>query len=313
MAASTDVGPPADIRPLVDSFLPPDAKTHKKFTYTNTLAIHLLPEELNRILGDTEVVFLEADSSMMVASVEGTSQVPPDVQRMQQRPGQHLPWGVQAIGADIAKDHGVIGQSIKVAVLDTGIAPHPDLHVYDGLSFVDESPTFIDDHGHGAHVAGIIGALDNAFGIVGVAPGVELYGVKVLDHTGTGSYSQVIQGIEWAMDHQIDIVHMSFVGTEYSVALRETIRVATKQGMMFVAAARNKEMTNPDGMPSFSSLAPLSSYLPSYPADYSEVISVGALTKNGAVAFISNDTEADFYAPGLSILSTTVDGQYDVT
>ena len=70
------------------------------------------------------------------------------------------------------------GKNVRVAVFDTGISPHADLDIKKGVSFVDYTNSYYDDNGHGSHVAGIIGALDNKIGIVGVAPGAELYAVK---------------------------------------------------------------------------------------------------------------------------------------
>ena len=86
-----------------------------------------------------------------------------------------------------------------VAVLDTGIDPtHPDLNVVGGVDCTGTG-SWADDHGHGTHVAGTIGALDNGIGVVGVAPGTRLWAVKVLDHTGYGTWSQMACGLDWVV------------------------------------------------------------------------------------------------------------------
>lgn len=112
---------------------------------------------------------------------------------------QITPWGIHAIGADLTNGKKADGGGIKIALLDTGIANHGDLKVKGGVSFVESVDSYSDDNGHGTHVAGTIAAMDNTFGVVGVASKVDLYAVKVLDSAGTGDYAQVIQGIDWAV------------------------------------------------------------------------------------------------------------------
>ena len=86
----------------------------------------------------------------------------------------------------------MLGDDVKVAVFDTGISQHEDLTVIDGISFVESENHYNDLNGHGTHVAGIISAKDNNIGILGVAPNVKLYAVKVLDSSGIGNYSNII-------------------------------------------------------------------------------------------------------------------------
>ena len=86
-----------------------------------------------------------------------------------------------------------------MAILDTGIdRDHPDLNVVGGYNCTSANRDSWDDNdGHGTHVAGIVGALDNSFGVVGVAPGVRLWSVKVLDGEGNGYLSWLVCGIDW--------------------------------------------------------------------------------------------------------------------
>jgi subtilisin len=156
---------------------------------------------------------------------------------------QVIPNGVLRVGADaISAD----ASAVNVAVVDTGIdTTHPDLNVVGGvdcspkqdpspfantLSFVTQdvkdatnpfgpidiapdAPGYQDGMGHGTHVAGTIGALDNSLGVVGVAPGVNLYAVRVLSSTGAGTAESVVCGLEWiARNHErmdFDVVNMS--------------------------------------------------------------------------------------------------------
>ena len=96
---------------------------------------------------------------------------------------QTLPTGVKRISANLsplAKIDGLDERiNADIAILDTGIAPHPDLNIYTNVSFIAGQTT--DGNGHGTHVAGIAAAIDNGTGIVGVAPGARLWAIKVMD------------------------------------------------------------------------------------------------------------------------------------
>lgn len=116
--------------------------------------------------------------------------------------GQTLPWGVDRIDADLNSN---TGSGVHVYIIDTGIdADHADLqaNLGNGFAAVDCSgggclTTWDDDHGHGTHVAGTVGAIDNDIDVIGVAPGVTLHAVKVLDKRGSGSFSGIIAGVDW--------------------------------------------------------------------------------------------------------------------
>ena len=114
--------------------------------------------------------------------------------------GQVVPWGVSRIGADTNASEGT---GVHVYVIDTGIdSDHPDLAVGNGAAFTTCkgrcAQPWDDDNGHGTHVAGTIGALDNSIGVLGVASEVTLHAVKVLSKSGSGSLSGVIAGVDWA-------------------------------------------------------------------------------------------------------------------
>jgi subtilisin family serine protease len=120
------------------------------------------------------------------------------------QPSQVLPWGVDRTDAEKAWSTST-GDGVSVAVIDTGIdKDHSDLgaNIAGGVNYVVQkgkidSAKWDDDHGHGTHVAGTIAALNNAIGVVGVAPNADLYGIKVLNKRGSGYMSDVIKGIEW--------------------------------------------------------------------------------------------------------------------
>lgn len=256
-------------------------KKHKKLKHQKTIAIQLTKSEVEEIQEHTDITFVEEDAQVSLSNSDASI--------------QSVPWGIQEIGSLDAQNTGADGKSIKIAVLDTGIASHPDLAIKGGASFVD-SIDFSDDNGHGTHVAGSIAALNNEFGILGVAPEAEIYSLKVLDRSGSGSYSNVIHAIEWAVDNQINIISMSFGGNAQSQAFHEAIKYANEKGILLIAAAGN---------------AGFGTETETYPALYPEVISVGAIDSNYTRApFSSTGNELDLMAPGVNILSTTMDGNY---
>jgi subtilisin len=124
---------------------------------------------------------------------------------------QVMPWGVARTGA---RESTARGSGVHVYVLDTGIDPaHPDLlaNIGEGHTVFTSAcrgnpkncpppPTWHDEHGHGTHVAGTIGAADNGSGVIGVAPEVTLHAVQVLDRDGRGTWSGFIAGIDWVAD-----------------------------------------------------------------------------------------------------------------
>jgi subtilisin family serine protease len=206
-----------------------------------------------------------------------------------------IPWGVKRVNAYKAWDW-TTGKDVKVGVIDTGIDyNHPDLkpNYAGGYNAIDQSKTPLDDNGHGTHVAGTIAAVKDLKGVVGVAPEVKLYAIKVLNASGSGSYSAVIDGIQWAVNNKMDVINMS-LGSRYgSDSLKAAIDAAYKAGVVVVCAAGN------DGG------------AVNYPAKYPGAIAVSALTSSDNIAsFSSRGPEIAFIAPGVNIYSTWMDGKY---
>lgn len=171
---------------------------------------------------------------------------------------QTVPTGVDRIDADLTLEasEASITIDVDVAIIDTGIdMDHLDLNVEGGVHYytintgpprnrgAHEDSNFEDDNGHGSHVAGIVGALDNDIGVVGVAPGVRLWGVKVLGDNGSGYTSDIIAGIEWVTQNAdtIEVANMSLGGQAGvdSSAYRTAIQNSVAAGVVYFAAAGN--------------------------------------------------------------------------
>jgi subtilisin len=172
---------------------------------------------------------------------------------------QLVPWGIHRIGT---AENGATGRGVSVYILDTGIdAGHADLkgNLGDGYASIacqsGCSAPWDDDHGHGTHVAGTVGAIDNLIDVVGVAPEVTLHAVKVLSANGSGSWSAVIAGIDWvaARDaERVRVINMSLGGGGSKIgdctatgyegepdAIHESLCNAKNAGVVIVAAAGN--------------------------------------------------------------------------
>ncbi|MBY6037368.1 S8 family peptidase [Fictibacillus nanhaiensis] len=214
--------------------------------------------------------------------------------------GQSTPWGIPHIKADQVHATGNTGSGVKVAILDTGIdASHEDLNVLGGASFVAGEPNaLIDGNSHGTHVAGTVAALNNTKGVIGVAHSASLYAVKVLDSSGSGTYSGIIQGIEWAVANNMDVINMSLGGSSGSTALQQACDNANNSGVLVVAAAGNsgtKGKRNTIG----------------YPAKYASVMAVGAVdASNNRASFSSVGDELEVMAPGVNVLSSVPGNSY---
>ena len=217
-------------------------------------AAELTPGQVRAIERDRSVMGVIPDSVVeLVAQV-----TPPGVRR------------VRATSSPLTHINGVDSASHRVnadvAIIDTGIQPdHPDLRVVGGYDCTrpgtrterSRSSRWRDDHGHGTHVAGIVGALDNTRGVVGVAPGVRLWSVRVFTATGYSRISWIACGIDWVTSKRdpnnsarplIEVANMSLrdKGTDdrncgYSVIdiEHQAICRSTARGTLYVVAAGN--------------------------------------------------------------------------
>ena len=210
---------------------------------------------------------------------------------------QHVPHSVQE-GVDWAvASYGIPGlwsqtkgEGVTVAVVDSGIAPHPALEVADYRNFSSDSEVY-DSLGHGTHVAGVIAAKTGL--AKGIAPGVKLISMKVLGHSGMGSNEAVARAVQHAADAQVDLICMSLGCPRPDAKVHAAIRNATAGGTIVVCAAGN------DG----GSV--------NYPAAFTETVAVGAVDRNGNICeFSSRGSEIVVAAPGQDITSTWLGSGY---
>lgn len=224
--------------------------------------------------------------------------------------GETVPWGITKIEAPVVHASGNKGSGVNVAIIDTGIDyTHPDLagNYIGGYDFVNTDSDPIDDKGHGTHCAGIIAAVDNEIGVIGVAPAANLYALKILDNTGSGSSSNLIAAIEWAIDthttdsdnsNDIQIISMSLGSNSGDLTLQaECSKAYYDYGILLVAAAGNDGKVSGIGD------------TVDYPGAYSSVIAVAATDSNNVRAsFSSTGPDVELAAPGVGVYSTYLGG-----
>ncbi|PWI32661.1 peptidase S8/S53 subtilisin kexin sedolisin [Vibrio albus] len=272
-------------------------------------SITVPPQAVTGIINNPNVDYIEPDRQVTLSA----QSVPSGIRRI-------FADSNAALSIDAVDDFRV---DSDVAVLDTGIDfQHGDLNVVGGANclqttgggppwrrtyYCDSNVSSDDDHYHGTHVAGIIGALDNNVGVVGVAPGVRLWAVKILDSGGSGYDSGIIAGIDWVIDHgDIEVINMSIGGPGVSTAFKDAIDSAVANGVVVVVAAGNESddanYYSPAFVPSAITVSALEDFdgLPGYLAQsgcYSG--------EDDTLAYYSNwGSAVDIAAPGSCINST---------
>lgn len=184
----------------------------------------------------------------------------------------------------------------EAGVDDDGNGFVDDIYGYD---FANNDGDPMDDHGHGSHCSGTIGAKGNdGKGIVGVAWDVRIMGIKFLTGSGSGTLANAIKSIDYATQMGVDVMSNSWGGGGFSEELKASIERARDAGILFTAAAGNSRSNNDSN--------------PTYPATYDvdNIVSVAAIDSNGRLASFSSYGRRTVHvaAPGVGILSTTPDG-----
>lgn len=249
---------------------------------------HLTAKQLRTLRKDPKVMRIEKDAVVSLPKpVENISALATP---------QTTGWNIKREGGIYT---GSISKQVHVYVLDSGISVHPDLNVASRVSFISSNPSGIDQNSHGTHCAGLVGAINNTIDVVGVAPGVELNGVQVLDKNGSGSLSGVINGINYVIQQkktkyakEAVIMNLSLgmqTGTTAYNAMDNAVQAAINAGVIVCIAAGNS-----------SSDVKFSS-----PSRVSSAIVVGSYGSSNKFSYFSNfGSGVSVLAPGENILST---------
>jgi type VII secretion-associated serine protease mycosin len=206
-------------------------------------------------------------------------------------------WALTALKAETVHQ-STKGSGVTVAVIDTGVkSSHSDLsgNVLSGTDYVAPGTSANDENGHGTHVAGIIAALhNNSRGIAGMAPRAKILPVRVLDKNGSGTSANVSKGIIYAADRGAKVINLSLGSNRSSTAMQSAVAYAIRKNVLVVAAAGNSGC-GLLGAPT------------EYPASYSGVVGVGAVTQSlKRASYSSCGSWVDVAAPGDRIISTMI-------
>ncbi|KFM95195.1 serine protease [Bacillus clarus] len=195
-------------------------------------------------------------------------------------------------------DEKIYGKNIKIAVLDTGIDKNSsDLSYIKGVNFTsDNVDEFADDNGHGTKIAGIIGARKNNHTLLGIAPESDLYIAKVANGNGDVKFENLVKGIYWDIEQNVDIINISLEFSGRNGELHEAVKKASEKNIIVVSSSGNIKQEGDSGN--------------AYPGAYPEVIGVGMLNVKGKIyAEEFKKKKVDVFAPGEDIFSLYFDNK----
>lgn len=281
--------------------------TQPEYVYSNTIsgfAVEMTEEQANRLKSDLRVSHIEQDQEIHLGILNkgkrpndgGGTEEPPTTST------QVIPYGIKRLKSPSTP---YAGTGI-VFIIDTGIEEtHPDLNVSTSKGFTaftkGKDASFTDYNGHGTHVAGTIGAINNNIGVIGVAPGVVLVPIKVLDSRGSGSMGGVIAGVDHVakVASSGDVANMSLGGGASSTLDNAVINLASKGVKVVIAAGNSKDDAN--------------KYSPArvvHPNTYT--ISAMDINDNFAVGFSNyGNPPIRYCAPGVNVYSTWIGKTYN--
>lgn len=283
--------------------------TEWQLRFAKIFGVEIIPVKKLYVLPAQEADKLLADKSDSSAKTNRVAVRP--------KPSDQTPWGIETVYNNLLLEKSSGGVSVNVAILDTGIyKSHLDLknRVKDCKDFTGLKPITDgkcdDKNGHGTHVAGIIAADGgtDGLGIYGVAPEANIFAYKVCSNNGSCWSDDIAVAIRNAADNKANVINMSLGSDAESNLIKDAISYAVSKNVLVVAAAGN------DG-PYDGSI--------DYPAANADVIGVGALDPNlivtdwssrglnsQSLAYVKEDKDIEFAAPGANIESTWKDGGY---
>jgi subtilisin len=254
----------------------------------STYILQLTAEEAAKLKNDNEVLKIEQDKSVSICGCTFEVVEP-----------RLVTWNADKVG------YGD-GRGKTAWILDSGVdLDHPDLNVDKdrSRSFHPDFSTAEDGQGHGTHTAGIIGALNNDIGTLGVASGATIVALKVLDDDGNGTVSYILDALAYIKEKGKagDVVNMSLsVDADISTILDEEIQALANRGFYVAIAAGNDSI--------------LASELSPARANGKNIYTVSAVDSLDRFASWSNygNDAVDFAAPGVRVLSSYMQGKYAI-
>ena len=287
--------------------------SHVYGTALKGYAAELAPNEVRAVEQDPAVAYIEPDGRGGIVA-------------------QSTPTGIDRIFAAANESLDIDQEDdarvdVDVAVFDTGIDnEHPDLDVVEQIDCQQGSPCTegigADGHGHGTHVAGTIGAIDNGQGVVGVAPGARLWGIKVVNNGGFGDFSDLVAAVDWVTaahededpENDIEVTNASlgYSCCTESQAFDEALEASQAAGVVHVAAAGNQAQPVkylPGVNPDLITVSALADY-DGKPGAKGGPTCVDRGQDDRLASFSNYGALVDVAAPGVCIYSTVPGGTY---
>ncbi len=262
------------------------------------MSARLTPDQLEALRRDPSVDVIEEEQ---VYTVSPTAK--PGGGGAATVSSQAIPWGISKTLATqsytLAGNGSGLVQGVRAYIIDTGLdTKNTDLNRMGHINFTGDGRN-TDCNGHGTHVAGTVAAYDNAAAVVGVGPGIPVYGVKVLNCQGSGTTTSVVQGIDWVSANAVQpaVVNMS-LGGGVSQLLDDAVRQAAAKGIFFAIAAGNSAVNACTSSPARVG-----------GGSTAGVMTVAATDSNDLEASFSNyGSCVDIWAPGVNVTSLKVGG-----
>lgn len=266
-----------DIESMISFMNKQEMRVLDTLPYISTIQASLTEQELYKLRNFEPTLSIQQNKHYTMA----VDSVPPAITKIKSQSSNATPY---------------TGKNVKVAIMDSGIdTEHRDLLVKGGFcSLAPNCSTGVpydDNNGHGTHVAGVIAALANDTGIVGIAPNVDLYSIKVLNELGAGTTGSIVRGIEWAIEQDVDIINLSITSTTDDPLMKKALQAAYDKGILLVGAAGNLGSKSADTV--------------TYPGKYDTVIAVSAVNADlTRFTQSSHGAQVEIAAPGVGIFST---------
>ncbi|MBT1704043.1 S8 family serine peptidase [Chryseosolibacter indicus] len=250
------------------------------------LLMQLSADKVEELKKDTNILSIEPDRVISICACFNVIEP------------RSVTWNVEKVG------YGD-GTNKTAWIIDTGIdSDHPDLNVNtkSSKSFLEGNDSFEDDNGHGTHIGGIIGALNNRIGTLGVASGASLVALKVLDENGDGKLSGLLAALSYVRSNAKagDVVNISVGFEDASQTLENEIKSIANRGVFFALAAGNESTK-------------ANTYSPARTSG-NNIYTVSAVDSLNRFANFSNfgNDVVDYAAPGVRILSAYKNGKYAI-
>lgn len=211
-------------------------------------------------------------------------------------------------GVETFHNEGITGKGVRVAILDTGIQKHEDLNLLGGYNAYDSTKPYDKDLAinHGTKVAGAVAMQNNDKGMIGIAPGVELYAVRIDDGNGAINrtiWSAQIKAIDWCIENKMDAINCSFSSSTESIARREAFEKAYEAGIAIFCSAGNTQPSGDETTPTIV-----------YPSKYPFVVTTANINADKTRYTTSSIGRGiNFSNGGVSVNLTNIDNTVEIS